>query len=250
MLYSCNCRIVWCAKHRRKVMVQGVDVRLKEVFGLLLRFQCRRSDVRGCSPSRVYTSRTTEVRCIMKRTVSLLMAVIGSTALVGCSSNAGPEPETIVQQYIAACQKSYRTTADTLWVENPEGCVNLDFVDDKVESAWLSQVTAENFHAEIKGDQATVAFKVTAPDVDVISATVMGDNWDTLYAAAMEGIAEEDEAKIAENDQLLYDMAQAMMVSALQANDAVMTTRDGTAALVKVDGTWKISTFDVPWDFE
>jgi len=226
-------------------MEQGVDVRLKEVCGLPLRF------FRVCDSSRGMYQPHYGGMLQMKRTVSFLMAAIGATALVGCgSSNAGPEPETVVQQYVAACQKSDRTTADTLWVENPEGCVDIDFVDDKVETAWLSQVTAESFQAEINGDKATVTFKVTAPDIDVISATVMGDNWETLFAMAAESSLAEDEATMAESDQILYETVQALMVSALQADNAIMTTRDGTAILVKDGGTWKISEFNVPWNFE
>lgn len=30
--YSCTYHIVWCPKYRRKVLIEGVDVRLKEIF--------------------------------------------------------------------------------------------------------------------------------------------------------------------------------------------------------------------------
>jgi putative transposase len=30
--YSCKYRVVWCPKYRRKVLVDGVDVRLKEIL--------------------------------------------------------------------------------------------------------------------------------------------------------------------------------------------------------------------------
>lgn len=32
IVYSCKYHIVWCPKYRRKVLVQGVDVRLKELI--------------------------------------------------------------------------------------------------------------------------------------------------------------------------------------------------------------------------
>lgn len=35
IVYSCKYHIVWCPKYRRKVLVQGVDERLKEVIRLI-----------------------------------------------------------------------------------------------------------------------------------------------------------------------------------------------------------------------
>ena len=32
ILYSCKYHVVWCPKYRRKVLIQGVDVRLKELI--------------------------------------------------------------------------------------------------------------------------------------------------------------------------------------------------------------------------
>ena len=32
MVYSCKYHVVWCPKYRRKVLVDGVDVRLKELI--------------------------------------------------------------------------------------------------------------------------------------------------------------------------------------------------------------------------
>lgn len=34
VVYSCKYHVVWCPKYRRRVLVDGVDVRLKEVLGL------------------------------------------------------------------------------------------------------------------------------------------------------------------------------------------------------------------------
>ncbi len=34
VVYSCKYHVVWCPKYRRRVLVNGVDVRLKEVLGL------------------------------------------------------------------------------------------------------------------------------------------------------------------------------------------------------------------------
>jgi putative transposase len=33
--YSCKYHIVWCPKYRRKVLLEGVDVRLKEIKALV-----------------------------------------------------------------------------------------------------------------------------------------------------------------------------------------------------------------------
>lgn len=33
--YSCKYHIVWCPKYRRKVSIEGVDVRLKEILALV-----------------------------------------------------------------------------------------------------------------------------------------------------------------------------------------------------------------------
>jgi hypothetical protein len=33
--YSCKYHIVWCLKYRRKVLLEGVDVRLKEILALV-----------------------------------------------------------------------------------------------------------------------------------------------------------------------------------------------------------------------
>ena len=32
MIYSCKYHIVWCPKYRRKVLINGVDTRLKELI--------------------------------------------------------------------------------------------------------------------------------------------------------------------------------------------------------------------------
>ncbi|APB34147.1 ISChy9, transposase orfA [Gloeomargarita lithophora Alchichica-D10] len=32
VVYSCKYQVVWCAKYRRKVLVDGVDTRLKEIL--------------------------------------------------------------------------------------------------------------------------------------------------------------------------------------------------------------------------
>nr|WP_242652544.1 IS200/IS605 family transposase [Desulfofarcimen acetoxidans] len=32
VVYSCKYHVVWCPKYRRKVLTQGVDVRLKELI--------------------------------------------------------------------------------------------------------------------------------------------------------------------------------------------------------------------------
>ena len=32
MVYSCKCHVVWCPKYRRKVLVSGIAVRLKELI--------------------------------------------------------------------------------------------------------------------------------------------------------------------------------------------------------------------------
>lgn len=38
--YSCKYHVVWCPKYRRKVLIQGVDVRLKEILNeVCLEFQ-------------------------------------------------------------------------------------------------------------------------------------------------------------------------------------------------------------------
>ena len=33
--YCCKYHIVWCPKYRRKVLIEGVDVRLKEILALV-----------------------------------------------------------------------------------------------------------------------------------------------------------------------------------------------------------------------
>jgi len=33
--YCCKYHIVWCPKYRRKVLLEGVDVRLKEILALV-----------------------------------------------------------------------------------------------------------------------------------------------------------------------------------------------------------------------
>lgn len=35
VVYSCKYHVVWCPKYRRKVMVNGVDVRLKELISAI-----------------------------------------------------------------------------------------------------------------------------------------------------------------------------------------------------------------------
>lgn len=32
VVYSCKYHIVWCPKYRRKVLIEGVDTRLKEIL--------------------------------------------------------------------------------------------------------------------------------------------------------------------------------------------------------------------------
>ena len=32
VVYSCKYHVIWCPKYRRKVLVNGVDVRLKEII--------------------------------------------------------------------------------------------------------------------------------------------------------------------------------------------------------------------------
>ena len=32
IIYSCKYHVVWCSKYRRKVLVEGVDVKLKEII--------------------------------------------------------------------------------------------------------------------------------------------------------------------------------------------------------------------------
>jgi putative transposase len=40
IIYSCKYHVVWCPKYRRKVLIQGVDVRLKEILNeVCLEFQ-------------------------------------------------------------------------------------------------------------------------------------------------------------------------------------------------------------------
>lgn len=35
VVYSCKYHVVWCPKYRRRVLVEGVEARLKEVLGLV-----------------------------------------------------------------------------------------------------------------------------------------------------------------------------------------------------------------------
>ena len=35
VIYSCKYHVVWCPKYRRKVLVNGVDVRLKELISAI-----------------------------------------------------------------------------------------------------------------------------------------------------------------------------------------------------------------------
>ena len=35
VVYSCKYHVVWCPKYRRKVLVNGVDVRLKELISAI-----------------------------------------------------------------------------------------------------------------------------------------------------------------------------------------------------------------------
>ena len=32
IVYSCKYHVIWCPKYRRKVLIQGVDIRLKEII--------------------------------------------------------------------------------------------------------------------------------------------------------------------------------------------------------------------------
>ena len=39
LIYSCQYHVIFCPKYRRKVLKDGVDIRLKELF-----LECRRKD--------------------------------------------------------------------------------------------------------------------------------------------------------------------------------------------------------------
>jgi len=183
----------------------------------------------------------------MKRILAPLTILASLLVLAGCS--LGPKPDAVFQQYVAACQKGDFATADTLRTADTKGGISSGFNDADIEAAWFARVTVENYQTKIDGDQATVTFTVTAPDLGIIASTTMSNMMGTLFTTALATAFETDETKLAETDALVENMLKSNLIAAINDKDAVMATRDGTATLVKVDGSWKIASIEVPWNF-
>lgn len=106
---------------------------------------------------------------------------------------------------------------------------------EQLVKAIFAKVSYQLGENKVTGSQATVAAKITAPDLAVITAAVMLEAMPAAFALAFSGGGSEEQI-------------EALFMESFQRNiedkDAPMLTSDVTVHLEKKDGSWIITPDD------
>ena len=180
---------------------------------------------------------------LLKRSgAAVVLVCILVLALAGCSGGAGgANPDAVVNAYWDAMMKGDSEAAAAMVVAGQEaelGVLEEDMFGGEEGMEEFGEAFMERFDIkatgyDIDGDTATVDVTVTIPDLSAVFAAYLEEAMSTMMDMAMNGATDEE----------MQETIQKALMDAL--DDADDLTFDETAALQKVDGEWKISS----WDF-
>lgn len=155
--------------------------------------------------------------------------------VAGCT---GPKPEESVKACLDAMIKADFTKAAEYvnggsaeeMLQAPEGNGE---EGEALITTLVARITYELGESSVSGNNATVAAKITAPDMMTITGTVMANTMDAAFAMVFSGSGSED---------AISDMFISAYQEAIEAADAPMTTTDVRINLTKSGGKWLINS--------
>ncbi len=168
----------------------------------------------------------------------ILAGVVVLSLLLVAAGCAGPKPEESVKACLDAMIKAdYAKAAEYVNGGSAEDMLQAPEGDEEAGAALiealLGQISYELGDSNVSGDSATVAVKVTAPDMMAVTGKVMMEAMGAAFAMAFSGGGSED---------AISDMFMSAYQEAIEAADAPMTTTDVTINLVKSGGKWLINS--------
>ncbi|HEY8345993.1 MAG TPA: hypothetical protein VIL07_01805 [Symbiobacteriaceae bacterium] len=174
----------------------------------------------------------------------LILAVL---LVPGCGSKSQPQPQPVFEQYIAAIQQGDFETAKTLVTADFADSMtpNMKDVAEPAVKAWLAKIQVSNIQTETKGNEATVTFDISAPDLGVIVRTVTLE----MYQYALSPQFQKDKSPVEQKQQKLSEMTVEKLLAMIEDPEVAQSHQSGTATLVKEKDGWKISSINVEWKF-
>jgi uncharacterized lipoprotein YehR (DUF1307 family) len=164
---------------------------------------------------------------VLKKLMSLLLCLILSFAIVGCS---GPKPEESVKGYFDALKKQDIQAAQG-YMQNGVKDISTDAQQEKLLKQIFSKLNYEIVSSTVQKDTAVIKVNVTAPDLAIVTGNMFKDLLGQLFTLAFSG-TEDIEAKSAQ-------LTEEYFTKALADPQVVVITSEVDINLVKDSNTKK-----------
>jgi uncharacterized lipoprotein YehR (DUF1307 family) len=164
---------------------------------------------------------------VLKKLMSLLLCLILSFAIVGCS---GPKPEESVKGYFDALKKQDIQAAQG-YIQNGVKDISTGAQQEKLLKLVFSKLNYEIVSSTVQKDTAVIKVNVTAPDLAIVTGNMFKDLLGQLFTLAFSG-TEDIEAKSAQ-------LTEEYFTKALADPQVVVITSEVDINLVKDSNTKK-----------
>lgn len=170
----------------------------------------------------------------------ILAGIMALSLLIFAAGCAGPKPEESVKACLDAMIKAdYTKAAEYINGGAAEDMLQAPEGDEEAGAALiealLGRISYELGESKVSGDSATVAAKVTAPDMMTITGKVMMEAMGAAFAMAFSDAGSED---------AINDMFMNAYQEAIETTDAPMKTTNVTINLTKSGAKWLINSDD------
>jgi hypothetical protein len=168
-----------------------------------------------------------ELKEMLKKVTLLLLCLILSFAMIGCS---GPKPEESVKGYFDALKKQDIQAAQTL-MQNGSEDISTDAQQENILKLIFSKLSYEIVSSTVDQNTAVVKVKVTAPDLATVTGNMFNELLGQLLNLAFSGV-EDIEAKSAQ-------LSEEYLTKALTDPKVLLVTSEVDINLVKDSNTKK-----------
>ena len=170
----------------------------------------------------------------MKKAIYYILIALLLLTSAGCS---GPSPDAAAKGFIDAMVKADFATAAKYVGGNVDEMINAPDAEEAEQliKALFARVSYQIGDSKVTGNQATVAAKITAPDLTVVTAKVILEVMPAAFALAFSGGGSEEQMNTLFIESFVTNINDA---------EAAMLTSEVTINLEKKDGSWIITPDD------
>lgn len=178
-------------------------------------------------------------RYLTHLTLTVLVMAVAAVALAGavtgCSA-AAPPPDAVVRSFMDALKTADLAKAAGYMANAGADLRFDDPQQEKMIKSYLGQLKYENVAKPvINGDAATVAVKMTAPDLVRISADALTQALPLMFAAASSDSVQKQKAE---------ETMLEMLFSAISDPKAPVVSAEIKVSLKRVEGKWLVVADD------